>query len=48
MGANLIEEIKVDVVPLDVCGVVFDCHYMYMREYNIHDMDQPIIPNQGC
>lgn len=31
-SANYIDEVEVDVVPLDVCGVVFDSPYMYMRD----------------
>jgi hypothetical protein len=29
---NYIDEVEVDVVPLDVCGVVFGSPYMYMRD----------------
>jgi hypothetical protein len=30
-SANYIE-VEIDVVPLDVCGVVFGSPYMYMRD----------------
>jgi hypothetical protein len=30
--ANCIDEMEVDVVPLDVCGVVLGIPYMYMRD----------------
>jgi hypothetical protein len=29
---NFIDEVELDVVPLDVCGVVFGSPYMYMRD----------------
>jgi hypothetical protein len=29
---NNIVEVEIDVVPLDVCGVVFGSPYMYMRD----------------
>ena len=32
LSANYIDEVEVDVVPLDVCGVVFGSPYMYMRD----------------
>jgi hypothetical protein len=32
VSAPFIDEVEVDVVPLDVCGVVFGIHYMYMRD----------------
>jgi hypothetical protein len=32
ISANYIDEVEVDVVPLDVCGVVFGSPYMYMRD----------------
>jgi hypothetical protein len=32
ISENYINEVKVDVVPLDVCGVVFVRPYMYMRD----------------
>jgi len=30
--ANYIDEVEVNVVPFDVCGVVFGIPYMYMRD----------------
>jgi len=32
MNANYIEEVGIDVVPLDVCGQGFGSPYMYMRD----------------
>jgi hypothetical protein len=32
ISANYINEVEVDVVSLDVCGVVFGIPYMYMRD----------------
>jgi hypothetical protein len=32
ISENYIDEVELDVVPLDVCGVVFGSPYMYMRD----------------
>jgi len=32
ISENYIDEVEVDVVPLDVCGVMFGIPYMYMRD----------------
>jgi hypothetical protein len=32
VSADFIDEVELDVVPLDVCGVVFGSHYVYMRD----------------
>jgi hypothetical protein len=32
VSVEFIDEVKLDVVPLDVCGVVFGSTYMYMRD----------------
>jgi hypothetical protein len=32
VSAYFIDEVELDVVPLDVCGVVFGSPYMYMRD----------------
>jgi hypothetical protein len=32
VSANFIDEVELDVVPLDICGVVFGSPYMYMRD----------------
>jgi hypothetical protein len=32
VSADFIDEVELDVVPLDVCGVVFVSPYMYMRD----------------
>jgi hypothetical protein len=34
ISGNYIDEVKVDIVPLDVCGVVFGSPYMYLRDAN--------------
>jgi hypothetical protein len=31
VSADFIDEVELDVVPLDICGVVFGSPYMYMR-----------------
>jgi hypothetical protein len=32
VSVDFIDEVELDVVPLDVCGVVFRSPYMYMRD----------------
>jgi hypothetical protein len=32
ISVDFIDEVELDVVPLDVCGVVFGIPYMYMRD----------------
>jgi hypothetical protein len=32
VSVDFIDEVELDVVPLDVCGVVFGSSYMYMRD----------------
>jgi hypothetical protein len=32
VSAYFIDEVELDVVPLDMCGVVFGSPYMYMRD----------------
>jgi hypothetical protein len=32
ISVDYIDEVEVDVVPLDVCGVVFGSPYMYKRD----------------
>jgi hypothetical protein len=32
VSVDFIKEVELDVVPLDVCGVVFGIHYMYTRD----------------
>jgi hypothetical protein len=32
ISAYFIDEVELDVVPLDMCGVVFGIPYMYMRD----------------
>jgi hypothetical protein len=32
ISANYINEVEVDVVRFDVCGIVFGSHYIYMRD----------------
>jgi uncharacterized protein (UPF0128 family) len=32
VSVDFIDEVELDVVPLDVCGVVFGSPYMYMRD----------------
>jgi hypothetical protein len=32
ISVDFIDEVELDVVPLDVCGVVFGSPYMYMRD----------------
>lgn len=32
IGVDFIDEVEFDVVPLDVCRVVFGSPYMYMRD----------------
>jgi hypothetical protein len=32
VSVDFIDEVELDVVPLDVCGVVFGIPYMYMRD----------------
>jgi hypothetical protein len=32
ISAYFIDEVEVDVLPLDVCGLVFGRPYMYMRD----------------
>jgi uncharacterized pyridoxamine 5'-phosphate oxidase family protein len=32
LSANFIDEVELDVVPLDMCSVVFGNPYMYMRD----------------
>ena len=32
VNVEFIDEVELDVVPLDVCGVVFGSPYMYMRD----------------
>ena len=32
VSADFIDELELDVVPLNACGVVFGIHYMYMRD----------------
>jgi hypothetical protein len=31
ISVDFIDEVELDVVPINVCGVVFGSHYMYMR-----------------
>ena len=32
VSADFIDEVELDVAPLDVCGVVFGSPYIYMRD----------------
>jgi hypothetical protein len=32
VSVDFIDEVELVVVPLDICGVVFEIHYMYMRD----------------
>ena len=32
VSVDFIDEVELDIVPLDVCGVVFGSPYMYMRD----------------
>jgi len=32
MSEDYIDEVQVDIAPLDVCGVVFGIRYMYMMD----------------
>ena len=32
LSAYFIDEVELDVVPLDICGMVFGIPYMYMRD----------------
>jgi hypothetical protein len=32
ISANFIDEVELDVVPLNICGVVFESTYMYMMD----------------
>jgi hypothetical protein len=32
VSVDFIDEVELDIVPLDVCGVVFGIPYMYMRD----------------
>ena len=32
VSVDFIDEVELDVAPLDVCGVVFGSHYMYMTD----------------
>jgi hypothetical protein len=32
VSVDFIDEVELDVVPLDVCGVVFGSPYMYIRD----------------
>jgi hypothetical protein len=32
VSVAFIEEVELDIVPLDVCGVVFVSPYMYVRD----------------
>jgi hypothetical protein len=32
IGKNYIDEVEVDAIPLNVCGLVFVIPYMYMRD----------------
>jgi len=32
ISVDFIDEVDLDVIPLDVCGVVFGSPYMYMRD----------------
>jgi hypothetical protein len=32
LSVDFIDEVELDVAPLDVCGVVFESPYMYMRD----------------
>ena len=32
LNVDFIDEVELDIVPLDVCGVVFGSPYMYMRD----------------
>ena len=32
ISADFIDEVDLDVVPFDICGVVFGSPYMYMRD----------------
>jgi hypothetical protein len=32
VSVYFIDEVELDVVPIDVCGVVFGSPYMYMRD----------------
>ena len=42
-----IDEVEVDVVPLDVCGVVFRIPYMYMRDVVFMKTKKLILSDQG-
>jgi hypothetical protein len=46
VSVDFIDEVELDVVPLDVCGVVFGSPYMYMRDA-IFMESQPILTDQG-
>jgi hypothetical protein len=39
VSVDLIDEVELDVVPLNICGVVFGSPYMYMRDvlYSLHE-----------
>ena len=30
ISAEYVDEVELDVIPMDFCGVVFGCPYMYM------------------
>jgi hypothetical protein len=32
VSADFIDKVKLDTIPLDVCGVLFGSPYMYMRD----------------
>ena len=32
MSAKYVDEVEVNTIPLDVCGVVFEIPYMYMKD----------------
>jgi hypothetical protein len=47
ISVDFIDEVELDVVPLDVCGVVFGIPYMYMRDEIFMQESQPIPTDQG-
>jgi hypothetical protein len=47
VSAEFIDEVVLDVVPLDVCGVLFGSPYMYMRDAIFHAKRQPVPLDQG-
>jgi hypothetical protein len=39
INANFIDEVEIDVIPLDICGIVLGIPYLYDRRDTFHRRD---------